>query len=53
MLAGLDDEYGSLTADFDRQRTSLLFSGLYDARNAIVTISAGAGGTEATDWARC
>jgi peptide chain release factor 2 len=51
MLAGLDTEYGALTADFDRQRTSLLFSGPYDERNAILTISAGAGGTEATDWA--
>jgi len=51
MLAGLDDEYVALTADFARQRTSLLFSGPYDDRNAIVTISAGAGGTEATDWA--
>ena len=51
MLAGLDTEYAALTAAFDRQRTSLLFSGPYDERNAILTISAGAGGTEATDWA--
>jgi len=29
----------------------LLFSGEYDERSAIITISAGAGGTEATDWA--
>jgi peptide chain release factor 2 len=29
----------------------LLFSGPYDERNALLTISAGAGGTEATDWA--
>jgi peptide chain release factor 2 len=28
-----------------------LFSGEYDAKNAVLTISAGAGGTEATDWA--
>ena len=32
-------------------RTALLFSGEYDEANAIVSISAGAGGTEATDWA--
>ena len=51
MAAGLADEYARLSADFDRQRTSLLFSGPYDDRNAILTISAGAGGTEATDWA--
>jgi peptide chain release factor 2 len=29
----------------------LLFSGEYDARSALLTINAGAGGTEATDWA--
>ena len=32
-------------------RTHLLFSGEYDDRSAILSISAGAGGTEATDWA--
>ena len=37
--------------DFVRERTALLFSGEYDDRNAILSISAGAGGTEATDWA--
>ena len=37
--------------DFARERTELLFSGEYDARPAILSISAGAGGTEATDWA--
>ena len=30
---------------------ALLFSGPYDEKNAIVSITAGAGGTEATDWA--
>ena len=37
--------------DFGRERTALLFSGEHDERAAILTISAGAGGTEATDWA--
>jgi peptide chain release factor 2 len=32
-------------------RRDLLFGGEYDSRNALLTISAGAGGTEATDWA--
>ena len=31
--------------------SQLLFSGPYDAGSAILSISAGAGGTEATDWA--
>ena len=51
MASGLDSEYAALSADYDRLRTSLLFSGPYDQRNAIVSINAGAGGTEATDWA--
>jgi len=41
-----------LDSDFARERTQLLFSGEYDDRPAILTISAGAGGTEATDWAQ-
>ena len=41
----------TLEADFRRERTALLFSGEHDERPAILSISAGAGGTEATDWA--
>jgi len=51
MASGLDTEMASLEKEFGRLRTSLLFSGPYDERNAIISISAGAGGTEATDWA--
>ena len=49
--ADLSREADALGAEFARERTLLLFSGEYDAKNAVVTISAGAGGTEATDWA--
>jgi peptide chain release factor 2 len=41
----------ALGVDFNRERTALLFSGEYDDRGALLMISAGAGGTEATDWA--
>ena len=51
MASELDAEYNTLLADYDRLRMSLLFPGPYDESNAIVTINAGAGGTEATDWA--
>jgi peptide chain release factor 2 len=51
MATGLEDEYAALSTDYDSLRTALLFSGEYDEHNAIVTITAGAGGTEATDWA--
>jgi peptide chain release factor 2 len=46
-----DHEGAALERDFERERTELLFSGEYDEHAAILTISAGAGGTEATDWA--
>lgn len=51
MAAEVEREYETIAAEFERRRTSLLFSGPYDERSAIVSISAGAGGTEATDWA--
>jgi peptide chain release factor 2 len=51
MASGLDAEFASIGDEYARLRTSLLFSGPYDERNAIISINAGAGGTEATDWA--
>jgi peptide chain release factor 2 len=44
-LQSVQDEYSQL----DR---TLLFSGEYDANNAIFSLNAGAGGTEAQDWAQ-
>jgi len=52
MTAGVDAEYRALASDYEQQRQTLLFSGEYDESNAIISISAGAGGTEATDWAQ-
>ncbi len=49
--AGVEAEYAAVEADYERMRTSLLFSGEYDDSDAFISISAGAGGTEATDWA--
>ena len=51
LTAELDREATALDADLLRERTALLFSGEYDNRSALLSISAGAGGTEATDWA--
>ena len=52
LASAVDAEYASLDAAYRTHRTALLFSGEYDDRNALLTISAGAGGTEATDWAQ-
>jgi peptide chain release factor 2 len=46
----LERDAASLETDYLRERTALLFSGEYDDRPALLSISAGAGGTEATDW---
>jgi peptide chain release factor 2 len=51
MARSLDSEFSAIQTEYDRLRTSLMFSGEYDADDAILTITAGAGGTEATDWA--
>ena len=48
--AELERDAASLETDFLRERTALLFAGEYDERPALLSISAGAGGTEATDW---
>src|SRR5579863_10242758 len=44
-------EIDSLRALLDKLETETLLSGDNDARNAIVTIHPGAGGTESQDWA--
>jgi peptide chain release factor 2 len=47
----LERKTAELEAAFRSARGQLMFSGPYDAGSAILSISAGAGGTEATDWA--
>jgi peptide chain release factor 2 len=51
----LTDEVGaqmtSVEADLAELEEERLFSGRYDAGDALVTVNAGAGGTDAQDWA--
>ena len=49
--ADLAREIADLRAKVDELETKTLLSGENDARNAIVTIHPGAGGTESQDWA--
>jgi peptide chain release factor 2 len=51
VLAEVERDLEALRVTFEHERTALLFSGEYDNGGAIISISAGAGGTEATDWA--
>lgn len=43
--------YETLEKEISERRLAALLSGEYDANNAILTFHAGAGGTEAQDWA--
>lgn len=52
LLDDLNKEVESLSALVDRMGIQALLSGPYDRDNAIVTIHAGAGGTDAQDWAQ-
>jgi peptide chain release factor 2 len=47
----IERELGLLERQFDDLEISLTLSGPYDSRNALLSIHAGAGGTEAQDWA--
>lgn len=50
--AEVQQQLDFLTAKFDEYKQQLKFNGPYDDHDAIVTLSAGAGGTDAQDWAQ-
>lgn len=43
---------GRISSELQKQRLETLLSGEYDKNNAILSLHAGAGGTEAQDWAQ-
>ena len=51
LLPEAQGELEKTREDLEQQRLSTLLTGEYDAKNAILTFHAGAGGTEAQDWA--
>ncbi|MDP4119174.1 MAG: peptide chain release factor 2 [Bacillota bacterium] len=46
----LETEFNSFKKNYDEMTLETLLSGSYDKNNAILTLHAGAGGTEAQDW---
>jgi peptide chain release factor 2 len=50
LQAELTDQLATLQATFTELKEQLKFSGPYDDHAAILTLSAGAGGTDAQDW---
>jgi peptide chain release factor 2 len=51
MAAEVDEQIDSVEARLAALEEERLFSGPYDAGDALVTVNAGAGGTDAQDWA--
>ncbi len=51
ILDEVKEGWQTLQAEFEALRLETLFTGEYDSHNAILALHAGAGGTEAQDWA--
>ncbi|MGQ4647457.1 peptide chain release factor 2 [Lyngbya aestuarii] len=51
LLAEAENNLTQLNQELDRWELEQLLSGLYDSHGAVLTINAGAGGTDAQDWA--
>ena len=51
LIPEISEMLDTFTETFEKMRIQTLLSGEYDANNAIVTLHAGAGGTESCDWA--
>ncbi len=51
MSGELKSDFAVFEANLEAMRLATLLSGEYDGNNAIMTVHAGAGGTEAQDWA--
>ena len=50
MLKEIEKDIAHIEEDFEKLRIETLLSGEYDSCNAIMTLHAGTGGTEACDW---
>lgn len=50
LIPEVEEEFRSFEEKFEALRISTLLSGEYDKDNAILTLHAGAGGTESCDW---
>lgn len=51
LASEIAEQYKSLHQKYSKARRELLFSGAYDKSDVILSIYAGAGGTDAQDWA--
>ncbi|MBR2671208.1 MAG: peptide chain release factor 2 [Mogibacterium sp.] len=51
MTEEIEESLKNLESTVEKQRLATLLTGEYDSKNCILTLHAGAGGTEAQDWA--
>ncbi len=51
VAADVSSDLAKLAEEYAKMRLETMFSGEFDENNAILTLHAGAGGTEAQDWA--
>ncbi|MEY2983864.1 MAG: peptide chain release factor, partial [Cyanobacteriota bacterium] len=51
LLAEAETTVTALQTELDRWELQQLLAGPYDSKGAVLTINAGAGGTDAQDWA--
>lgn len=51
LIPEIEEAFETFEKDFEELRIHTLLSGEYDSENAILTLHAGAGGTESCDWA--
>ena len=50
LVPEVEEGFAKLEAEIEEAKLATLLTGEYDANNAILTLHAGAGGTEAQDW---
>jgi peptide chain release factor 2 len=51
LLPEFESQVQAMESEFEERKKELLFNGEFDSRGGILRISAGAGGTDAQDWA--
>ena len=51
IIPEIEEELNSLKESYEQLRIKTLLSGEYDHNDAILSLHAGAGGTESCDWA--